>query len=419
MSNTQPDHNSRYDVVIVGGGIQGCGCAQAIAAAGYSVLLVEKNELASGTSSRSSKLIHGGLRYLETGQFSLVRKSLNERSLLAKLAPSLVKLKKFYLPVYKKQRLGRWQLGAGLSLYSLLGNLRRESRFSLLPKSEWQSLGGLKTENLRCVYQYFDAQTDDVLLTRAVAQSAIELGATIREHSEFICADLADDSRIHVTLRSNSGQASNVHCSLVINAGGPWINEVQNRISFARIGLPSIALVQGTHIELDQPINEGIFYVESPIDARPVFIMPWPSGTLVGTTEKSHTEAPETSRPSEPEIDYLKQTLLHYFPEYQGKITASWSGLRVLPGAAAPANQPRAFSNRARDTIVHQDNADLPRVISLYGGKLTAYRTTAEEVAATSAHALGKLGVMPSRPARNTAEIPLQAPATPPAHKAI
>ncbi|NNL56559.1 MAG: FAD-dependent oxidoreductase, partial [Pseudomonadales bacterium] len=173
-ANFNPD----YDAVIIGGGIQGTGCAQALAARGFSVLLLEQNKLASGTSSRSSKLIHGGLRYLETAQFSLVRKSLNERALLCELAPGLVELKDFYLPVYRSSRVGRLKMAAGLGLYSMLGNFRKDARFCVVPKSEWDSLQGLKLDDLVCVYRYHDAQTDDQQLTRAVAHSAQKLGAT-------------------------------------------------------------------------------------------------------------------------------------------------------------------------------------------------------------------------------------------------
>ena len=165
-----------FDVMVVGGGIQGAGCAQAAAAAGYRVCLLEQNTWGSGTSSRSSKLIHGGLRYLETFQFSLVRKSLTERKILMRIAKALVHPVPFYIPVYEHSTHSSWKIFAGLSLYSLLGGFDSLSRFRRVPKHEWGSLNGLNTKGLRHVYQYWDTQTDDQLLTVAVVNSAEKLG---------------------------------------------------------------------------------------------------------------------------------------------------------------------------------------------------------------------------------------------------
>ena len=190
---------THYDAVIIGGGIQGVGCAQALAANGYSVLLLEKSSLGAGTSSRSSKLIHGGLRYLETGQFSLVRKSLHERMLLAQLAPDLVKHHHFYIPVYRNWRLKPWKLTIGLLLYALLGNFSRSARFNRLPKDRWQLLDGLRQDKLIAVFRYSDAQTDDLRLTQAVAESAQSLGAMILEQHQLLNVSRTQDlSLIHI-----------------------------------------------------------------------------------------------------------------------------------------------------------------------------------------------------------------------------
>jgi len=166
------------DIVVVGAGIQGAGVAQAAAAAGYSVLLLEQTGIASGTSSRSSKLIHGGLRYLESGQFRLVRECLRERALLLRNAPSFVRLAPHYIPVYRETRRRPLLLRAGLSLYAVLGGLHPEVRFRQLPRSAWSDLDGLNQDGLQAVFRYFDAQTDDAALTRAVVSSAQSLGAT-------------------------------------------------------------------------------------------------------------------------------------------------------------------------------------------------------------------------------------------------
>src|SRR5690348_12268607 len=168
---------SQFDVIVVGAGIHGVGVAQAAAAAGQKVLLLEQHIPAFGTSSRSSKLIHGGLRYLESGQFHLVRESLLERALMLKNAPELVRLRAFHIPLYRETRRKPWQIMLGLSMYAVLGGFKRGCRFGLLSKKDWSQLDGLKTDNLRAVFRYYDGQTDDALLTRSVLQSAMRLGA--------------------------------------------------------------------------------------------------------------------------------------------------------------------------------------------------------------------------------------------------
>ena len=161
-----------FDVIVIGGGIHGAGVLQAAAAAGYSALLIEKSALASGTSSRSSKLIHGGLRYLESGQFALVRESLHERAVHLRIAPDLVELKPFFIPVYGQTRRRPWQLKLGLWIYALLGGFDASTRFGSVPRREWSELDGLETRGLDAVIRYYDAQTDDAQLTRAVVESA-------------------------------------------------------------------------------------------------------------------------------------------------------------------------------------------------------------------------------------------------------
>src|ERR1700684_2183019 len=186
----------QFDVVIVGGGIHGAGVLQAAVAAGHSALLIERLGLASGPSSRSSKLIHGGLRYLESGQFALVRESLRERAIHLRIAAELVELKPFYIPVYRETRRRPWQLKIGLWRYALLGGFDASSRFGSVPKEEWPALDGLETQGLDAVIRYHDAQTDDAQLTRAVVQSALSLGAELAMPAGFTGATLTQDGVI-------------------------------------------------------------------------------------------------------------------------------------------------------------------------------------------------------------------------------
>ena len=200
-----------YDVVVIGAGIHGAGIAQAAAAGGYTVLLLEQHAPAFGTSSRSSKLIHGGLRYLETGQFALVRECLREREFLLKLAPDLVRLVPFYIPVYRHTTRRPWQIHTGLSLYALLGGLGEHVRFTRVPRTQWDELDGIATHDLQAVYRYFDAQTDDAALTRAVLYSAQTLGATVKVPAEFLNATLLPETCSVVYRYENTTQIGRAH----------------------------------------------------------------------------------------------------------------------------------------------------------------------------------------------------------------
>jgi glycerol-3-phosphate dehydrogenase len=365
-----------YDVIVIGGGIHGAGVAQAVAACNKSVLLLEQSSIASGTSSASSKLIHGGLRYLETAQFSLVRECLTERRLLLQNAPELVKLVPFYFPVYGSTSRSAWQIRAGLSLYALLGGLGKENRFHSLPRQKWNQLDGLEVNGLKSVFQYYDAQTDDAALTRAVIQSAIQLGAEVKQSAKVTNIELNESgsSVSYNELAGDSPTLKKCTARIVVNAAGPWVNHV---LACVKPEIPKldIDLVQGSHIILDHELQHGIYYLESPADQRAVFLMPWKGKAMIGTTESLFAGDPSDVRPLEEEKQYLQETASHYFPHLKNKkVIDAFAGLRVLPvGTGA------AFA-RSRDTILFPDRSGNPRMISIYGGKLTSYRRTAEKL---------------------------------------
>lgn len=356
-----------FDICIVGGGIQGCGLAQAAAAAGYRVALLEKTALASATSSRSSKLIHGGLRYLESAQFGLVAKSLRERDLLLRLAPELVRRVPFYIPVYKQSVRRPWQVRAGLSLYALLGRLKATACFHHIPEQRWEQLYGLKQTDLQAVYQYWDAQTDDAKLTRAVMYSACELGAELFCPAQFQQARLTEHG-YEITYQQNGSNALLLSQTMV-NATGPWVSEVQAAV-LPNVPAPAIELVAGTHILINQASPGGVFYVESPSDKRAVFIMPWYGQTLVGTTERAYQGDPALIQASEHEIEYLLAIVRYYFPRYNQEVERAFAGARVLPRSE------KSLFDRSRETLFFT-HAQLPGYVSLMGGKLTGYRLAA------------------------------------------
>lgn len=359
-----------YDLVVIGAGIQGAGVAQAAAAGGYRVLVLEQyGEPAMGTSSRSSKLIHGGLRYLETGQFSLVRECLQERRTLLRTAPHLVALKPFYIPVYQHTSRPSWKIGLGLAIYSLLSL----KKFHRLKSSEWNQLDGLNTEGLKTVYCYYDAQTDDAKLTSAVLESARQLKATVQFNSHFIAANLSKKG-CDICFQSAHGE-QRVTSHAMVNATGPWVAATAKKISPMN-EMPKVDLVQGTHIEIPGCVDKGMYYLETIEDKRAVFVMPWKGHLLVGTTEHAYRGKPEEVMPLDQEIEYLLSVYNHYFNAdlERSDVLNAFAGLRVLPHGDGAA-----FS-RPRDTLLIGDRVERPRVVSLYGGKLTAHRATADDV---------------------------------------
>jgi glycerol-3-phosphate dehydrogenase len=384
-----------YDVVVVGGGIHGTGVAQAAACYGYSVLLLEQTALAAGSSSRSSKLIHGGLRYLEGHDFGLVRESLVERAILLQIAPDLVHLQPFHIPIYPETSRRPFAIRAGLTLYALLGGLDRASRFKKITRNHWDRLDGLDTNRLQAVYQYHDAQTNDAGLTRAVMQSAIDLGAQLCCPSEFLTATIGEQG-IDMLYRDNAVEKS-CTAAVLINAGGPWVNTIAARIRPQPAGI-DVDLVQGAHLVLEGALTAGCYYMEAPQDRRAVFLLPWGEYSMLGTTENLYHGDPARVSALAEEEDYLLAVMAHYFPNRPLHVVDRFAGLRVLPASGSAAFK------RSRETHLSVDNTARPRTVAIYGGKLTGYRATAEKVIKNLRRTLperkhrGKTAKQPLRP---------------------
>lgn len=369
------------DVLVVGAGIHGAGIAQAAAAAGYDVVVLERSAPAAATSSRSSKLIHGGLRYLETAQLGLVRESLRERATLLRIAPDLVRMIPFHLPVYRDTRRRPWQLRLGLWLYGKLarasGAAPDEAAFGAVPREGWGGLDGLRTDGLQAVLRYRDAQTDDARLTRAVLRSARSLGATIVCPASFLRA-VREGGAYDVTY--DDGGERTCRAAVVVNAAGPWAAHVAAAVRPALAPF-EVDRVQGAHIECPGRLECGAYYTEAS-DGRAVFVMPWGERTLVGTTETPFRGDAARVEPLDEEIAYLRSVVERYFPERSSEVLDAWAGLRVLP---------RSDTNpfrRSREVLTALDVVASPRFLTVAGGKLTAYRSTAQSVVRTLACSL-------------------------------
>lgn len=387
--------NQAADVIVIGAGIHGAGVAQAAAAAGYTVILLEQfSGPAQGTSGRSSKLIHGGLRYLEQGHIGLVRECLTERSLLLRLAPDLVHLTPFHLPVYDSGD-SALKLRAGLCLYALLTGFRAGGRFRSVPRSRWHALDGLETGRLRHLYRYYDAQTDDVALTRAVLASAVGLGANIAYQTTVVNVELGRRGVV-VRCTDPSGERE-LTAKALVNAAGPWVAEVLSRVVPAQT-VPRLSLVGGTHILLPGRLQQGAYTLRAR-DGRVFFALPAGPNILVGTTELEYRGDPGAIAPTPMETAYLLENFRCSFPGHPAAAQApvdAFAGLRVLAGSDGSAHR------RSRETLLLPADGGDARLLSIIGGKLTAYRATAEK-------ALRRLaGILPpASPRADTRMLPL------------
>jgi glycerol-3-phosphate dehydrogenase len=344
------------------------------------VVVTERSAPAAGTSSRSSSLIHGGLRYLEQGEIGLVRECLAERARLLRTAPSLVRLADFHLPAYDDGRRPAWQLRLGLAGYALLAGLGPGARFRELAPHERPD-DGLETRGLRALFRYHDALTDDAALTRAVLASACALGATLRCPARVTALELLP-AGVRAVLASPDGErALTVRC--VVNAAGPWLPEVHACLAPAVPAL-SLQLVRGSHVELPARPMAGPYYLESPRDGRPLFVMPREGRTLVGTTEVVPGGVPDQVAPSGAEVEYLLEAVARRFPAWaaQGglEVREAWAGLRVLPSSSRPVNAAR------RETRLVGDPEG--RWLAIVGGKLTNHARTAAKAVARLARTL-------------------------------
>ncbi|HEY0969838.1 MAG TPA: glycerol-3-phosphate dehydrogenase [Gemmatimonadales bacterium] len=374
---------TRFDLLVVGGGITGAGVARDAALRGLSVALVERADFASGTSSRSSRLVHGGVRYLEHGHLRLVFEASRERRLLLRLAPHLVRPLAFTWPVYRGARVPRWKLHAGLLLYDVLARFRNVGRHDRLGAAEVLAREpALRAEGLTGGALYWDAATDDARLTLANVLGAADAGAAAVNHCA-VRSLLREGGRVAgaVVHERFTGTELAVRADVVVNAAGPWCDEIR-----AMDRAPDRAAVRGTKgvhllVPRDRVANDGAVTLLAGRDGRVLFVLPAGRFTLVGTTDTRTTMHPCEVRATEADVSYLLEVVNSFFPAASltpGDVVSAWAGLRPLVAAGqeadGAADAPGAAS---REHALHWSVSGL---LTVSGGKLTTYRAMAEEV---------------------------------------
>ncbi len=366
-----------YDVAVIGGGINGCGVARDLAGRGLRVFLAEKDDLASGTSSASTKLIHGGLRYLEHYEFGLVREALREREVLLRMAPHIIWPMRFVLPHHRGLR-PAWLIRLGLFLYDHLGGRK------LLPGSRSLDLrrdeagGPLKDAFVRG-FEYSDCWVDDARLVVLNAADAVARGATVRVRTEVTQVVRGTDHwDVSVTDR-HSGQSETVSARAVVNAAGPWVAEVLAR----RIGSNEggrVRLVKGSHIVVPRLFDHERAYIFQNNDDRIIFAIPYQTDfTLIGTTDVDYRGDLGAIEITPEETEYLCESASNYFeaPIAATDVVWTYSGVRPLYGDGDGDAQ-----KVTRDDVLEPSGKPgEPVLLNIYGGKITTYRRLAEAAA--------------------------------------
>jgi glycerol-3-phosphate dehydrogenase len=370
-----------FDVLVVGGGITGCGVARDAAMRGLRVALVERDDFASGTSGRSSRLVHGGIRYLENAQLHLVYEAIRERQILLRIAPHLVKPLAFTWPVYHGARVGKIRLSAGLLVYHLMAAGRSRRHFALNAADTLEREPSLRDAGLTGGAVYYDAATDDARLTLANALAARDHGAVVVNHAR-VTSILRDGKRAIGAVVARDGAAEKVRARVVVNATGVWENgfSVDDRARRLRGS-------KGAHISVarERIGNRDALTLISPIDGRVMFCLPAGRFSIIGTTDTWTTESPEEVRAHQTDVAYLLRSANHYFPRAElttADVISAWAGIRPL--ASGAASTPGAIS---REHTIVTDSAG---VIDVTGGKLTTYRSMAAEIVDRVQVALGE-----------------------------
>ncbi|MGE0499763.1 MAG: glycerol-3-phosphate dehydrogenase [Rhizobiaceae bacterium] len=377
-----------YDIFVIGGGINGCGIARDAVGRGFTVFLAEMNDLASGTSSWSTKLIHGGLRYLEHYEFRLVREALMEREVLWKNAPHIIWPMRFVLP-YTKGLRPAWLLRLGLFLYDHIGGRKRlppTRTLDMRTDAAGKPLKPLFTK----AFEYSDCWVNDARLVVLNARDAADKGAIIRTRSRVSRARRDSGEWVVEVENLSSGRLEEVRARLLVNAAGPWVDIVLAG-AVGQNDVRNVRLVQGSHIVVRRKFDDPRAFFFQNRDGRIIFAIPYEDEfTLIGTTDQDYVGDPKVAAISDTEIDYLCSAASEYFavPVVRDDIVWTYSGVRPLYDDGASKAQ-----EATRDYVLTADAADgRAPLLNVFGGKITTYRRLAEAMVEKIEGLLGKRG---------------------------
>jgi glycerol-3-phosphate dehydrogenase len=365
-----------FDLAIIGGGVNGCGIARDAAGRGNSVFLCEMNDLASGTSSWSTKLVHGGLRYLEYYEFRLVREALIEREILWQIAPHIIRPLRFVLPHHAGLR-PAWLLRLGLFLYDHIGgrHLLPPTRSVDLTRDEVGQ--PLIPHRYTKGFEYSDCFVDDARLVVLTARDAADRGAEIRTRSRAVQIRQADGVWQVTVENTFSGERSTIQARVLVNAGGPWVEDVL--ASGAGVNAKAkVRLVQGSHIVVPKLYAHDRAYMFQNSDGRIVFVIPYQDDfTLIGTTDRDYHGDPAKVKATPEEIQYLCDSVSEYLAKPVKPEDVVWTYAGVRPLYDDGASEAKAAT---REYVLELDTPDGMPLLSIYGGKITTHRRLAEEV---------------------------------------
>jgi glycerol-3-phosphate dehydrogenase len=365
------------DLLVIGGGITGAGVARDAALRGLRTALVERDDFASGTSSRSSRLIHGGLRYLEHGEFHLVFEASRERRTLMRIAPHLVTPLRFAWPVYRGARVPTWKLRAALMLYDALALFRNIEHHHMCSAAELEALEpALRRDGLVGGGTYYDAHADDALLTLANARAAADAGALVINHAAAKALLMENGAVRGAEIRCElTGRVLRAGAKCIVNATGPWSDLLRHLADpAAKTGIRG---TKGAHIAVPRARvgNKDAIAITHPRDGRVMFILPAGAFTIVGTTDTDYDGPLDDVRASHEDVAYLLEAVNHYAPAAAlgvNDVTAAWAGIRPLVASGA--------STTAAVSREHTIALTAPGMLTVTGGKLTTYRLMAAQI---------------------------------------
>ena len=366
-----------YDILVIGGGINGCGIARDATGRGYKVCLAEMNDLASGTSSWSTKLIHGGLRYLEYYEFRLVREALIERETLWAMAPHIVRPLRFILPHHKGLR-PAWLIRLGLFLYDYMGGRKKlpaTSTVNLLNDATGKPLKPMFSKG----FEYSDCWVDDARLVVLNAVDASDTGAEIKVRTKVVSAKRVDGVWHAELENTETGEIDTVQARLIVNAAGPWVDRVLNN-AVGKENSKNVRMVQGSHIIVNKMFEHDRCYIFQNDDNRIIFAIPYEQDyTLIGTTDRDYNEDPGQVKITQEEIDYLCDAASEYFkvPITEEDMVWNYSGVRPLYDDGASSAQ-----EATRDYTLKLDEGESGEasMVNIFGGKITTFRKLAESM---------------------------------------